>query len=85
MSELTVTVYGAQWCGDCHRTTRFLDRHEIAYEWIDTDGSDEARAYVQGVQDGRMSIPVVALPAGEHLIEPTDKELAVALGLPWPA
>lgn len=84
MSDLKVTVYGAEWCGDCHRTTRFLDRHEIAYEWIDTDGSDEARDYVQQVQDGGMSIPVVTLPQGGHLIEPTDKELAAALDLPWP-
>ncbi|NUR72174.1 MAG: NrdH-redoxin [Hamadaea sp.] len=80
----TLTVYGATWCGDCVRTKRFLDRNGVEYAWIDTDADDNARDYVQRVQDGRMSIPVVALPDGRHLVEPADKELAEALGLAWP-
>ena len=81
----TITVYGATWCGDCRRTKRFLDRHKIAYAWVDTDRDELARIHIQQVQNGGMSIPVVALPDGRHLIEPTDRDLAAALGQSWPS
>lgn len=85
MNDSIVIVYGAQWCGDCRRTKRFLDAHAIAYKWVDTGADEHALEYVQRVQGGGLSIPVVALPDGRHLIEPTDRELAEALDVPWPS
>ena len=31
-----ITMYGAQWCGDCRRSKRFLDANRIAFTYIDS-------------------------------------------------
>ncbi len=73
-----ITVYGADWCGDCIRAKRVLDRTGTAYEWIDVDvvagAADQARRI-----SGRKNIPVVVLPDRSILVEPTDPELEQAI------
>ena len=74
----SITVYGADWCGDCIRAKRVLDRTGTSYEWIDVDviagAADEARRI-----SGRKNIPVVVMPDGSILVEPTDPELERAI------
>ena len=77
----TITVYGADWCGDCIRAKRFLDRTGTAYEWVDVDEVAGAAQEAQRIS-GRKNIPVVVLPSGEFLVEPTDPELEAALTRP---
>ncbi len=76
-----IKVYGADWCGDCIRAKRVLESTETAYEWIDVDvvagAAEEARRI-----SGRKNIPVVVLPGGEILVEPSDPELEQALLAP---
>lgn len=73
-----VLVYGADWCGDCHRTKRFLERAGAPYRWIDLAADAAARRLVE--EAGYRAIPVVVTPAGDVLVEPSDAELADALG-----
>lgn len=73
-----VLVYGADWCGDCHRTKRFLERAGTPYRWIDLGADAAARRLVE--EAGYRAIPVVVTPAGDVLVEPSDAELADALG-----
>jgi glutaredoxin len=80
----TVTVYGAPWCGDCRRTKRFLDQHQISYTWFDTDDDEQAAVRAQQLQNGGMLIPVVVMPDGRVMVEPADQELARALNVRWP-
>ena len=79
MAELK--VYGAPWCPDCRRSKAFLSEHRISYDWIDIDQDADALAYVEELQNGGRSIPTVILPDGGMLIEPSDEELAQALGI----
>lgn len=79
MAELK--VYGAPWCPDCRRSKVFLSEHRIDYDWIDVDQDPEALSYVEELQNGGRSIPTVILPGGGMLIEPSDQELAEALGI----
>ena len=74
-------VYGAPWCPDCRRSKAFLSEHRVDYDWIDIDQDPEALAYVEELQNGGRSIPTVILPDGGMLIEPSDEELAQALGI----
>ncbi len=74
----TVTVYGAMWCGDCRRTKRWLEASGIAWTWIDRDADPEVRAMLANA--GYLAIPVVVLPDGDVLVEPSDRTLAAALG-----
>ena len=71
-------VYGADWCGDCVRTKRLLDRLGSDYEWVDVDADPAAAAEAERIS-GRKNIPVIVLPSGEILVEPTDPELERAL------
>ena len=37
MNEPNITVYGAFWCPDCHRSKQFLGEHQIPYRWVDIE------------------------------------------------
>ena len=78
LNPARVTMYGAEWCGDCRRSKRLLDSRDVDYDYIDletvADGADRAKAI-----SGRTQIPVVVFPDGTHFTEPTDAELAAKL------
>ncbi|NBO45614.1 MAG: NrdH-redoxin [Actinobacteria bacterium] len=74
-----VVVYGAMWCGDCVRSKALLDRVHVPYTWIDTDAEEGAIDAIIAANDGRRSIPVIVLPDGSHLTEPSDPQLRAAL------
>lgn len=73
-----LTVYGAEWCRDCRRSKAVLDVRRVDYVYVDLvaepERADEAEALT-----GRKSIPVLVFPDGEHLVEPTNAELAAKL------
>jgi mycoredoxin len=74
-----IRVFGADWCGDCVRAKRVLDRAGAAYEWIDVEVQAGAAADAWKLAGGRHNIPVIELPDGRILVEPTDQELEDAL------
>jgi len=73
-----ITMYGAQWCGDCRRSRHLLDALEIDYDYVDLEtvdtGADAAFAI-----SGRTQIPVIAFPDGTHVVEPSDSLLHAKL------
>ncbi|GMR02387.1 MAG: mycoredoxin [Acidimicrobiia bacterium] len=75
-----ITMYGAQWCGDCRRAKRYLETNDIPYSWIDLEANPDEIATVMKYNGGRKSIPVVVFPDGSHLTEPSDAELDAKLG-----
>jgi mycoredoxin len=81
MPELIIKVYAANWCGDCRRTRRFLDRHKIPYEWINIDKDPQGEQFVLTTNRGMRSVPTIVFPDGSILVEPSDTELAAKLGL----
>ena len=74
-----VVLYGADWCGDCVRSKALLERTSVNYTWIDTENEPGAVDVIVAANDGRQSIPVIVLPDGSHLTEPSDPELRGAL------
>ena len=80
-----ITMYGTAWCRDCVRAKRFMDEHQLAYEYLDIDDKPELAETVVGfnVQAGhgpKRRIPVI-LVDGKILSEPSNDELAEALGI----
>ena len=79
LNPARITMYGAEWCGDCRRSKALLDREGVDYDYIDLevvfDGADRAKAI-----SGRTQIPGVVFPDGTHITEPTDAELSAKLG-----
>ncbi|MBI4218628.1 MAG: FAD-dependent oxidoreductase [Chloroflexi bacterium] len=67
------------WCPDCRRSKQFLDEQRIPYRWVDIDKDQEARAYVESVNEGKTIIPTIVFPDGSIIVEPTNAELAEKL------
>ena len=78
---MAIKMYGTYWCVDCKRAKQFFGEHRVNYEFIDVDGDPEGLAIVEGVQNGKHSIPVLMFDDGSSLIEPSNAELAEKLGL----
>lgn len=74
MSEV-ITMYGAEWCGDCRRSKRFLDSNSVSYNYIDVETDTSASEKVVEINGGMRSIPVIVFPDGTHLTEPSDNAL----------
>ncbi|MCJ7712698.1 MAG: glutathione S-transferase N-terminal domain-containing protein [Chloroflexi bacterium] len=70
-----LTVYGADWCGDCRRAKRHLDAAGVAYRWVDLTRDRGSKAMLTAA--GLRAIPVIATPDGRVLIEPSNAELRV--------
>ena len=81
MADDKLIVYGAPWCPDCRRAKQFLGEQRVPYTWVDIDKDEEARSYVQGVNDGKQIIPTIIFPDGSFLVEPTNAELAQKLDI----
>lgn len=73
-----VTVYGADWCGDCRRAKRFLDATGTPYRYVDLELDPAAQQLVDDA--GYRAIPVIVTPGGEVLVEPSNDQLAQAIG-----
>ena len=70
-----ITVYGAEWCGDCRRSKRFLDSNNVKYNYIDVEADVTASDKVIEINGGQRSIPVIIFSDGTHLTEPSDAAL----------
>ena len=73
-----VEYYGAQWCGDCRRSTSLLDTLEVQYDEFDVEESKENADKAQEIS-GRTNIPVIRFKDGTHLVEPSDAILHAEL------
>jgi len=78
---MAIVMYGTVWCGDCKRAKQFLGEQRVQYEFVDVDGDPAGRAVVQAHNDGKDIIPTIVFDDGTVLVEPSNAELAAALGL----
>ena len=76
-----ITVYGAPWCPDCKRAKAFMAAHRVEYDWVDVDEDASGLARIQELQNGGRTIPTVVMADGSFLVEPSDSDLAAALGI----
>jgi mycoredoxin len=74
-----VVVFGAGWCGDCRQAKAWLRDNDVPFTDVDVEHDPDARHQAMELAKGRTNIPVVVLPDGSVLIEPTNAELANAL------
>ena len=74
-----LTIYATAWCGDCHRTKSFLDRHAVPYQWIDIDTTPGAAELVVAINGGSHSVPTLVFTDGTTMTEPSNRALAEKL------
>ena len=75
----SITMYGADWCGDCRRSKRFLDENKVSYNYVDVEVDLSAADKVIEINGGAKSIPVIVFEDGTHLTEPSDNDLKAKL------
>ena len=80
-SQPEITVYGAFWCPDCHRSKQFLGEHQIPYGWVDIAEDQEGERFVIETNEGKRRIPTIVFGDGSVLTNPSNPELAATLGL----
>ena len=81
MASRQIRMFGAPWCPDCQRAKQFMAEQRIAFEWNDIDRDEQARAYVQQVNNGKQIIPTIVFDDGSILVEPSNADLAAKLGI----
>jgi len=77
-SAPTITMYGADWCGDCIRAKALLTAKGVAFTYVDLVATPEAADVAQAIS-GRTNIPVISFPDGSHQVEPSNPELEAKL------
>jgi glutaredoxin len=85
LTRMTITMYGANWCGDCRRAEKFFVDNNIDFQKVDLE-KDENKQFgeteVLRRNNGKKSIPLIVFDDDSHLTEPTNAQLAEKLGLP---
>lgn len=79
MTQSQITMYSADWCGDCRRSKRLMDELDVAYTLTDIENDRAASEKVQEINGGAQTIPVIVFADGTHLTEPSDIELKAKL------
>jgi mycoredoxin len=70
-----LTMYTTSWCGFCKRLKAQLARDGIAMVEIDIERDPEAAAFVENVNGGNQTVPVVVFPDGTAVTNPTAKDV----------
>jgi mycoredoxin len=84
MTGPAIHVYGTEWCPDCWRSKRLLDRLGVPYRWTNISHDEQAQEFVTRVNRGMRSVPTIVFPDGAVLVEPSDADLVkklAALGI----
>ncbi len=76
--SVDVVVYGTRWCAATQMIRRYLDRHQVVYEFHDIDNDMDANRQVKWWAGGNASHPTLQI-GGEVFIEPSTGEVERAL------
>ena len=85
MADGIVWVYGTIADDDTTRARRFLAQNNIPFEFRDILGDADAAHVVERVTGGEHITPVLLFPDGTTLVEPTNQQIALHLGIPYSA
>ncbi len=66
-----LTMYSTTWCGFCRRLKLQLDQAGISFTEIDIERTPEAAAYVEDVNGGNQTVPVIRYPDDTTATNPT--------------
>lgn len=70
-----MTMYSTTWCGYCRRLKLQMDQVGIAYQEIDIERDPQAAKFVEGVNGGNQTVPVIRFPDGNTATNPTLAEV----------
>jgi len=75
----SVTMYSTTWCGFCKNLARQLSSMQIPVQVIDIEQNPAAAKFVEQVNGGNQTVPVIQFPDGTTLTNPTGAEVKARL------
>ena len=76
-----IRVIGMRWSSATHDTKDFLARNQLPYRFLDIERDVEAQQLIDALHSPPSGFPVVVLPDGDTLFQPTNRDLAQRVGL----
>jgi thioredoxin reductase (NADPH) len=76
-----VRIIDHRWSPRAHDLKDFLARNQIPYHWLDIESGEEAKVLLKQLERTLSDLPIVLMPDGSHLLQPTTAELAEKIGL----
>ncbi|MCY7344552.1 MAG: mycoredoxin [Pseudonocardia sp.] len=74
-----VTMYSTTWCGYCRRLKLQLDQAGIAYDEIDIGRDPAAATFVESVNNGNQTVPVIRFPDHTTVTNPSLAQVRARL------
>jgi mycoredoxin len=74
-----LTMYSTTWCGYCRRLKLQLDHAGLAYREVDIERELEAAKFVESVNGGNQTVPVIEFPNGRTATNPSLAQVQAAL------
>jgi mycoredoxin len=74
-----LTMYSTTWCGYCRRLKLQLDQAGLSYREVDIERDADAARFVEGVNGGNQTVPVIEFPDGRAVTNPSLAEVQAGL------
>jgi mycoredoxin len=72
-------MYSTTWCGYCRRLKLQMEQAGIAYQEIDIERDPDAATFVEGVNGGNQTVPVIRFPDDSTATNPSLAEVRAKL------
>src|SRR5260370_7872280 len=79
-----LTLVGSRFDVDTRRLLEVLSRNRLSSRWLDLEGEPEAEAFLRRLNVPVADLPIVVVPGGELLRNPSNRALLAPLALPPP-
>lgn len=79
-----IRVIGHRWSPGSHVVKDFLSRNQVPFRWLDIESPHHDRhdrQLMQSIRDDGSCLPLVLLPDGSRLVQPSINDLADKIGL----
>jgi len=76
---VVLTMYSTTWCGYCRRLKLQLDQEGLPFREIDIERDADAARFVQNVNGGNQTVPVIEFPDGRTATNPSLAEVKAGL------
>lgn len=77
-----IRVIGDRWSPQSHQIKDFLARNQVPYQWLDIEQDKEAEKLITYAKvDGQPTLPLVLLPNGDRMEQPSNLQVAEKIGL----